>query len=177
MSRRDVRHLAARRRLLPGRCPAVPRQRDPDAAGDLQPGPALDSLPAAASGPRTVALCDLYQTFGYADAVAWTLRRLLRFRPKVQRAAELYVESSRPLLWNQQQQSGTSRAGIEDSASFEPSGGYTTVGVHVRRGDFLAPSHRRWGLTVVDAHYLNSSFLYFIRRRRLERTHSVHSRY
>lgn len=90
---------------------------------------------------RTVALCRLYQTYRYADAVAPALRQLLRFRVEVLDAARQVLDDGRPESWT--------------------SGSYVRVGLHVRRGDFL---HQHWvmyGLTVVDRRFVNHAVDYF----------------
>ena len=90
---------------------------------------------------RTLALCGLYQTYRYADAVAPTLRKLLRFRPEVLDAADKILHDGRPDNW--------------------AAGSYTRVGLHVRRGDFLDRHWVKYGLTVVDRRFVNHAVDYF----------------
>jgi len=90
---------------------------------------------------RTLALCGLYQTYRYADAVAPTLRRLLRFRPEVLALARKIIDVGRPPDWGP--------------------GSYTRVGLHIRRGDFLDRHWVQYGLTVVDRRFVNHAVDYF----------------
>ena len=90
---------------------------------------------------RTLALCGLYQTYRYADAVATTLRTLLRFRPDVQDTARTILDDGRPTEW--------------------APGSYTRVGLHVRRGDYLDRHWVEYGLTVVDQRFVNHAVDYF----------------
>jgi galactoside 2-L-fucosyltransferase 1/2 len=93
---------------------------------------------------RTLALCGLYQTFHYADAVGVSLRRLLVFKPEVHQSAQTFLDKNRPANWS--------------------AGSYFRVGVHVRRGDFMTSGEPEHGLTVIDEQYLNNSMNYFISR-------------
>jgi hypothetical protein len=96
----------------------------------------------ARAADRTLALCGLYQTYRYAEAVRPSLRRLLRFRPEVRREADRLLEDARPAGWTR--------------------GSYRRVGVHVRRGDYLAVQWRTYGLTVVDMGYQQHAVDYFV---------------
>jgi len=90
---------------------------------------------------RTVALCGLYQTYRYADAVAPTLRGLLRFRAQILTTARTILDDGRPADWVH--------------------GSFSRVGLHVRRGDFLDRHWVDYGLTVVDRRYVNHAVDYF----------------
>ena len=90
---------------------------------------------------RTVRLCGLYQTYRYADAVAATLRRLLRFRPEVLETARKILDDGRHPEWAPES--------------------YIHVGLHVRRGDFLDRHWAEYGLTVVDRRFVNHAVDYF----------------
>lgn len=89
---------------------------------------------------RTVALCGLYQTYRYADAVAPNLRRMLRFRTEVDAAARDILERSRPVDWVR--------------------GSFVRVGLHIRRGDFLDRHWTEYGLTVADRGFVNHAVDY-----------------
>ena len=102
-------------------------------------------------GNRTLVLCSLAQTFHYAAAVETYLRRVLRFRTEISEAATKYLVDSKPT---------GGRADNDDDDN------WFTVGVHVRRGDFLLPKEVEHGLTVVDADYLRHAFEYFTTRYR-----------
>jgi len=90
---------------------------------------------------RTLALCGLYQTYRYADAVAPTLRRLLRFRPEVLDTVRMILDDGRSPDW--------------------APGSFNRVGLHVRRGDFLDRHWVEYGLTVVDRRFVNHAVDYF----------------
>jgi len=90
---------------------------------------------------RTLALCGLYQTYRYADAVAPTLRKLLRFQDRVLETAREILDDGRPEDW--------------------APGSYTRVGLHVRRGDFLDRHWVEYGLTVADRSFVNHAVDYF----------------
>ena len=94
----------------------------------------------------TLELCDLAQTYRYASAVELPLRKVLRFRPETVEKAILFMSSV-------QQR--------------KPDGGgsdWFSVGVHVRRGDFLLKREADFGLTVVDKSYLRHAFEFFTSR-------------
>jgi len=90
---------------------------------------------------RTLAVCGLYQTYRYADAVAATLSRLLRFRAQILTTACTILDDARPSDW--------------------APGSFRRVGLHVRRGDFLDRHWVQYGLTVVDRLYVNHAVDYF----------------
>jgi len=90
---------------------------------------------------RTLRMCGLYQTYRYADAIAPTLRSLLRFRPEILNTVRKIFDDGRPPAW--------------------APGSYTRVGLHVRRGDFLERHWAEYGLTVVDRRYVNRAVDYF----------------
>jgi galactoside 2-L-fucosyltransferase 1/2 len=104
---------------------------------------------------RSLALCGLYQTHRYADAVGARLRRLLRFRPEVRREAQRFRQLTRPPGW--------------------PEKSFVRVGLHIRRGDFLqtiwrAGTARRGAhgnvLAVADEAYIVRAIDYFIAKHR-----------
>ena len=90
---------------------------------------------------RTLGLCGLYQTYRYADAVAPTLRTLLRFRPEVLDAAHKILEDGRPPEW--------------------AAGSYHRVGLHIRRGDFLDRQWAEYGFSVVNRRFVVNAVDYF----------------
>jgi len=93
---------------------------------------------------QTLALCGLYQTYRYADALGPRLRQMLQMKPDARHEADLFFEVNRSANWK--------------------TGSYFRVGIHVRRGDFLSASEKAWGLTVVTEQYLNNSMNYFMTR-------------
>lgn len=87
---------------------------------------------------NTLLICGLSQTYKHAQAVENELRELLIFHKKVYDEAKTFLK------------------GIKHSIL------HFFVGVHVRRGDFLTKQSADYGLTVIDANYLNDAFRYFV---------------
>ena len=89
---------------------------------------------------RTLVFGHFAQTYRCAAAVEKSLRKVLRFRKDIfDEASRVRMEIRLADGWN-----------------------WFTVGVHIRRGDFL--QFDLFGLTVVDAEYLQRAFEYFTMR-------------
>lgn len=90
----------------------------------------------------SILVCGFSQTYRYAARNERQLRKILRFSADDSRSADLFL-------------SGLQRTSPD----------HVTIGVHVRRGDFLNRDYSAFGLTVADKTYFDSAFAYFVRRR------------
>ena len=85
----------------------------------------------------------IFQSWKYTRGIEKQLRRTLRFRPQISSSVtKFFREKVAPKAENMS---------------------YTTVGIHVRRGDFLKPKHIDVGYMVADSTYLNHTMEYFIK--------------
>jgi len=98
-------------------------------------------ISALASMNKTILVCGLSQTFLHAEKVSSLLRQLLTVKYRLSDLDRTF------LYGNQTDPANRANFGL--------------VGVHVRGGDFLNAASVRWGLTVVDSHYLQSAFRHF----------------
>jgi len=100
---------------------------------------------------RSLALCGLYQTYRYADALGPRFRKLLTFRPEIRLEATSFRRTTQPAGWTE--------------------GSFVRIGVHVRRGDFMqaiwqtgANGKARDLMTVADEAYFHRAVDHFLSR-------------
>ena len=84
---------------------------------------------------ETLLVCGLSQTFKYTIGIEHILRHVLKFRPDAVQSAKTIFNSD-----------------PRDSRI-----GQFNVGVHIRGGDFLHPSHKNYGLTVATESYYRNA--------------------
>lgn len=90
----------------------------------------------------SILVCGFSQTYQYAARNERQLRKMLRFSVDDRNSADLFL-------------SGLSRKIMSPMV---------TIGVHVRRGDFLNRDYSDFGLTVADKTYFYTAFGFFVRR-------------
>ena len=101
------------------------------------------------STAKTIFICGYFQSWKYTSGIETELRRMLRFRPEVWSAVTNFLR--------------------ENVSTEVGTGSYSTVGIHIRRGDFLRQSGG--GFTIADATYLHNAVKYYIQlNRRSEET-------
>ncbi|ESN94542.1 hypothetical protein HELRODRAFT_164398 [Helobdella robusta] len=89
-------------------------------------------------------LCGYFQNYKYVENVEYHLRDKYSFKEKYKWKVKQFFRNHK----------------MEIRRKFGKKT-IKTVGLHVRRGDFLISYNREQGLTVVDEHYINSTVRYF----------------
>ena len=123
-------------------CPCVIAEEDPH--GAMKFDPRFDDLGKNESfvNATTIFICGYFQSWKYTRGIEEELHRVLRFRPEISSAVTKFFR--------------------EQVSSRAANVSYTTIGIHVRRGDFLEPKHMDAGFMVADSTYLNHAIDYHI---------------
>ena len=91
----------------------------------------------------TVLICGYTQSWRYTIGVEDSLRRQLRFRDEIRRKVDAFLADVRPRKWD-----ATTK--------------FRRIGVHLRRGDNLAPHFVNYGFSVPDKTYYEHAVRYVI---------------
>ena len=90
---------------------------------------------------KSIMIHGYWQSWKYTRGVEWQLRRYLRFRWRIQTAADEFIESIVPSSWLRRY--------------------FVRVGIHVRRGDVLEERKIQYGYTTPNETYFRKAMRYF----------------
>ena len=118
-------------------CPCVIAEEDPRGGMIFDLG-----TNKSFANATTIFICGYFQSWKYTRGIEKELHRILRFRPEIFSAVTKFFRDK-----------------VYSTAA---NVSLTTVGIHVRRGDFLIDLHVKAGFSVADPAYLNNAINYYI---------------
>ena len=130
-------------------CPCITAQEQ---YGGMRFDPEFDNLYKNDSfvNATTLFICGYFQSWKYTRGIEFELRQMLHFRSEISSAVTKFFR--------------------EQVSSKAANTHFSTVGIHVRRGDFLVQHLVDTGFTVVDQTYLNNAIEYYIQLNQKLRT-------